>query len=116
MTLSEKVKEMEGVFEFDPKIQHHFSSGVYAKQMVLPKDYFVISHSHNFDHLSILASGSVIVRTDESEQQYDGPACLTIKANTHHEITALTDSVWFCVHATEETDESKVDEVLISHA
>jgi quercetin dioxygenase-like cupin family protein len=116
MTLAEKAKSLEGVFQFDPQIKHHFSSGVYAKQMVLPKDFFVISHKHNFDHLSILASGTVIVKTDDSEQEYTGPACLTIKANTHHEITALTDSVWFCVHATEETDESKVDEVLISHA
>ena len=115
MSISEKAKELEGVFEFDPQIQHHFSSGVYAKQMVLPKDFFVISHSHNFDHLSILASGKVIVRTDDSEQQFTAPACLTIKANVHHEITALEDSVWFCVHATDETDESKVDEVLISH-
>ena len=28
-------------------------------------------------------------------------------------IVALEDSVWFCVHATEETDKDKIDQVLV---
>jgi hypothetical protein len=31
----------------------------------------------------------------------------------NHSIEALEDTVWFCIHATEETDPTKVDEVLI---
>jgi quercetin dioxygenase-like cupin family protein len=112
-TVSEQFKEFEGTFEVDLGTQHHFSSGIYAKQMTLPKGYFALSHAHNYDHLSILSSGEVIVKTDNSEKTYTAPACINIEKGLNHSITALEDAVWFCIHATEETDSSKVDEVLI---
>jgi quercetin dioxygenase-like cupin family protein len=111
--ITELYQVMKGTFEVDLGIQHHFSSGVYAKQMMLPKGYFAVSHAHNYDHLSVLASGKVIVRTDDSEQTYTAPACITIEKHKNHSVTALEDAVWFCIHATEETDASKVDDVLI---
>jgi len=41
------------------------------------------------------------------------PGCLTIAAGKHHGIKSLTDVVWYCVHATDCTDENEVDETLI---
>lgn len=95
-------------------IQHHFSSGVYAKQATIPKGSFVIQHRHKHDHMSILASGKVIVYVDEDEKEYTAPACITIEAGKNHGVEALEDSVWFCIHATEETDCNKVDQVVIA--
>ena len=110
---AEQFKKMKGKWAFDPETIHYFSSGVYAKQMFMPAGYIAYSHAHNYDHLSILAKGRVIVKTDDYNKEYVAPACLTIKANIHHQIESLEDCVWFCIHATDETDESKVDEVLI---
>jgi hypothetical protein len=112
-TVFEQFKQLQGTFEIDLGIQHYFSTGVYAKQMMLPKGYFALSHAHDYDHLSILASGKVIVKTDEDTQEFTAPACLIIKKHLNHSITALEDAVWFCVHATEETNSDKIDEVLI---
>ena len=81
--------------------------------MSLPKGFTALSHSHNFDHLSILAQGKVKVITDEGITEYSAPTAITIKAGIHHAIHAIEDSSWFCVHATDETDESKVDQVLV---
>jgi quercetin dioxygenase-like cupin family protein len=111
--VSDQFKEHQGKFEVDLGIQHHFSAGVYAKQMHLPKGFTALSHSHAFDHLSLLAKGKVIVRTDKSVATYSAPFCITIEKNTHHSIEAIDDTVWFCIHATEETDPTKVGEVLI---
>lgn len=111
--VSNRFEEMLGTFEIDLGIKHYFSSGVYAKEMHVPAGYIVGSHSHTFDHLSLLASGEVIVKTDDTETTYKAPTVVTIEKNKHHEIHALKDTVWFCIHATEETDPSKVDEVLI---
>ena len=44
---------------------------------------------------------------------FEAPACLEIKAGVIHGVKAITDCVWFCIHATTETDPNKVDEVLI---
>jgi len=81
--------------------------------MTLPKGYEALSHAHKYDHLSILGKGRVIVKTDDTSNEYVAPACIEIKAGTHHSITALEDAVWFCIHATTETDPDAIDKVLI---
>lgn len=94
-------------------IHHHFSSGVYAKETRIPAGYVLVQHAHKHDHLSILASGSVEMVIDGVKSVVQAPACLTIAAGKHHGIKSLTDVVWYCVHATECTDENEVDDVLI---
>ena len=103
-----------GEFDFDPQVEHNFSDGVYAKQMRFPAGAMVMGHKHNYSHLSILAQGSVMLRLgDEEAQKYTAPACIEIKAGTHHAIFALEETVWYCVHATDVADPEKVDNVLI---
>ena len=113
MNLADLFKEKKGQFEVDLGTIHHFSDGLYAKQMLIPKGFIAGSHAHTYSHFSILAKGRVILRTDEYNQEYAAPACIEIKAGVHHMIEALEDSAWFCIHATTETDPNKVDEVLI---
>jgi len=105
--------QMEGHFEVDLGTIHHFSDGLYAKQANIPKGFIAGQHMHKYSHLSILCKGRVILRTDVSEKEYSAPACIEIKSGLHHSIEALEDCVWFCIHATDEKDASKVDEILI---
>jgi quercetin dioxygenase-like cupin family protein len=113
MNISELFEQKKGTFESDLGTVHHFSDGLYAKQMIIPAGYVAGQHAHNYSHLSILAKGKVVVTTDEWKKEFSAPACIEIKAGIHHMIEALEDAAWFCVHATDETDVSKVDEVLI---
>ena len=102
-----------GTIDIDLKIRHHFSSGLYAKQMFLPAQHFAVTHAHEYDHFSILASWRVTVTVDDVPTEYVGPACIEIKAGEHHTIVAHEDAVWFCIHATDVADPDIVDEVLI---
>lgn len=95
-------------------INHHFSSGVYAKETRIPAGQVLVQHAHKYDHLSILAQGSVEVVVDGKKEILHAPACLTIEANKHHGVKSLTDVVWYCVHATDCADEDEIDEVLIA--
>jgi mannose-6-phosphate isomerase-like protein (cupin superfamily) len=63
--------------------------------------------------LSILAKGKVAVMIGEEIEVIEAPACIEIKAGITHGVKAITDCVWFCIHATDEKDPSKVDEILI---
>ncbi len=99
--------------DIDLGVVHHFSAGLYAKQMVIPAGHFAVSHAHAYDHMSILSSGEATVEVDGVTTAYKAPACINIAAGKHHEIVALTDIVWFCIHATDETDPDHIDEVLI---
>jgi len=112
--LAQQFAANEGRFDVDPKIQNYFSDGLYAKHMVIPKGFTANQHKHTYSHLSILAKGRVIVRTDSYNQEYIAPACIEIKAEIYHQIEALDDSVWFCIHATDEADAEAAEELLIS--
>jgi len=94
-------------------IEHFFSAGVYAKEARIPAGNILVQHKHKFDHLSILASGSIELMVDGVKLTVHAPACLTIEANKHHGVKSLTDVVWYCIHATECTDVNEIDEVLI---
>lgn len=94
-------------------IHHHFSAGVYAKETRIPAGYILVQHAHKHDHLSILASGSVEMVVDGVKSVVHAPACINIAASKQHGVKSLTDVVWYCVHATDCTDENAVDEILI---
>jgi quercetin dioxygenase-like cupin family protein len=94
-------------------ISHHFSDGLYAKESRFSEGTAILKHTHEFSHLSILAKGKVAVMMGEEIEVIEAPACIEIKAGMTHGVKAITDCVWFCIHATDEKDPSKVDDILI---
>ena len=94
-------------------ITHHFSDGLYAKETAFAAGTAILKHTHGFSHLSILAKGKVAVLRGTEIDIVDAPACIEIKSGMTHGIKAITDCVWFCIHATDEKDPSKVDKILI---
>ena len=97
----------------NPEIIHHFSDGLYAKETFIPKGMILKQHEHTYSHLSILAKGSVVVNKNEELITFKAPCCIDIEKNISHGVLALEDCVWYCIHATDEKDSEKVDEVLI---
>ncbi len=98
----------------EPEVRHHFGGGVYAKETLIPADKWLVQHMHKFDHLSVLAQGSIELIVDGQKSVVHAPACLTLEAGKHHGVRSLTDVVWYCIHATDCTDEDEVDEVIIA--
>ena len=111
MSLAEKFKTLEGCFDADLCVQDSVFGGIYAKKMELPAGYFAISHKHNYDHMSILAKGKCLLVTDSGEVPYTAPAMIHIPKDLHHEIVAIDDVLWFCLHSTDSFDD--IDSVLI---
>jgi mannose-6-phosphate isomerase-like protein (cupin superfamily) len=97
-------------------IEHHFSSGVYAKETRIPAGSWLVQHAHLHDHLSILASGSVELMVDDKTSVLHAPACLTIEAGKHHGVRSITDVIWYCIHATNCADADEVDNVIVAPA
>jgi quercetin dioxygenase-like cupin family protein len=97
----------------DYQIIHHFSDGMYAKEMRVEAGQAILKHTHNFSHLSILARGRVAMLIGDEIEVIEAPACIDVKAGLVHGIKAIEDCVWYCIHATDEKDPAKVDKVLI---
>lgn len=79
-----------------------FAKNIAAKRHVLSAGDVVGKHSHDYDHISIVGYGSVRVNTPNSSRVYDSGDYVIVTANTEHTITALEDSVWYCVHPNKE--------------
>lgn len=94
------------------KIVHHFGAGVYIKETFFDAGEGGEKHIHNFDHLSVLVSGTVKLYVDGVASIKTAPEVITIQAGKLHQVIALTDAVWHCTHATNCTDPDQVDSAL----
>jgi len=63
-------------------------------------------HYHNFDHVTLLAVGSVEVEVEGHEpKRFDAPNFIVIEKDKKHKFTALTDGVvYYCVFALRDID------------
>ena len=89
-------------------IEHHLAGGVYIKATRIPAGMVLVQHKHLYDHLSILASGSILIDVNGEQSVLLAPQVLTIKAGAHHGIKALEDTIWYCVHASDVADDDAV--------
>jgi hypothetical protein len=76
-------------------------SNVYVRQMLFANAGDVErGHSHCFDHLSLLASGSVLCNVNGQETEFSSPAMIFIKKDLMHEFVALEgNTLIYCIHA-----------------
>lgn len=63
-------------------------------------------HKHNFDHVTLLVNGSVLVEVEGYEpKEFHAPTFITIDKDHSHKFTALTDDVvYYCVFALRDID------------
>lgn len=91
-------------------IKHHSAGGVYAREQTLNAGYEVEKHSHSYDHLSFLCSGSALIEVDGEISVLHGPCALEVKAGKKHRIQAVTDIVWLCIHNESIADPDMIKE------
>ncbi|GAC1609424.1 MAG: hypothetical protein NVS3B3_15980 [Aquirhabdus sp.] len=85
-------------------VVHHESDGMYTKEIHIPAGIAMGKEMHAYSHLSILGKGSIKLIRDDTEVELSAPQCLHIKAGVWHTVIAVTDTVWYCVHATNEEE------------
>lgn len=67
-------------------------------------------HSHVFDHITLLARGSVNMVHDNGSKEYHAPALIITPKGIKHRFTALEDQCLLCcIHAIRDGDD--VDDV-----
>jgi len=64
-----------------------------------------MGHTHPFDHLTLLASGSLKVTVEGETTIFKAPHMIYIHKDKKHELVALEDNtVAFCIHALRDGD------------
>lgn len=74
-----------------------------CREYRIPAGMKVWSHTHDYDHLSILMSGKALLSNGSLISELDGPFMVEIRAGIVHEISAVTDCVWDCISAFKDT-------------
>lgn len=84
-----------------PMIKIGYVANLYSRMM-----HFVSAgniehgHTHQFDHLTLLAKGSLRVTVDGKSTDFIAPHMIYIRADKNHELIALVDdTVAYCIHA-----------------
>lgn len=83
-------------------------SNIYVRQMFFTKAGDIeLGHKHQYDHLSLLASGSVRIAIGDQITEFKAPHMVFIRADQQHEITALEDNTaMYCVHGLRGEDKT----------
>lgn len=62
-------------------------------------------HTHQFDHLTLLAKGKLRVTVDGNATEFTAPHMIYIRADKNHELVALeAGTVAYCIHALRSKD------------
>lgn len=95
-----------------PKVQIGCVANLFSRQMHFEKAGDIEhGHTHPFDHLTLLAHGSLKVVVEGKETVFKAPHMIYIHKDKVHELTALEDNtVAFCIHALR--DGNGVDDIL----
>ena len=105
----------------------HELFGCYGNVWIRQKKFLKVGekirgHKHNYDHVSLLASGKVRVEVDDNVREFEGPTFLVISKDKMHTVTALTDDVlWYCIFANRDVngevfDPEASDPSYVNHA
>lgn len=68
-----------------------------------------IGHTHQFDHLTLLAKGKLKVTVEGVVTEFTAPHMIYIHKNKVHELVALTDdTVAYCIHALRDKENNEI--------
>lgn len=72
----DKIQALENHWKTLPQVDipvfHHWSGGIYAREIVIPADTFLTGRIYCDDHIDIMISGDITVSSDEGRKRLEG--------------------------------------------
>ena len=100
--------------QIDAPLFHHFSDGIYARELHIPKGATLTGKIHRKAHLNVLAKGEIMVLTEHGMKHLKAPCVIQSFPGIKRAGHALEDTVWITFHATHETDLQKIEAEFIA--
>ena len=108
------VNEMNKFPQVECPVKHHFSPGLYMREIFMPAGTIVIGKVHKTEHFNIIVKGAAyIVHDDGSHEELIAPTVFVSKAGVQKVLVITEDMVWMTTHVTEETDVQKIEDMII---
>ena len=89
-----------------PQVKLGYAGNIFVRQMFFAsKGDAKETHVHQFDHMTLLAKGSVEVTVEGKTHTFVAPQMIWIAKDKDHQLVALEDgTLAFCVHAIRDED------------
>lgn len=100
--------------QLEPDVHHHFSDGMYARELRIPKGAVLTGKIHRKAHLNVLAKGEISVLTEHGVRRLTAPCVIESFPGIKRAGWAHEDTVWITFHATRETDLEKIEAEFIA--
>lgn len=95
------------------EVFHHFSPGIYMRELHIPKGVISTGKIHKYPCLNILAKGMRETLVGDHLRLIKAPFIYVSDAGIKRVSYTLEDSIWITVHATTETDIAKLEKDLV---
>lgn len=113
----EKIRDLESQMAQLPQAEvpcvHHFSEGLYAREIFIPAGTLLTGAEHKHGHINIISKGTITVYTDDGMQTLSAPHTIVSSPGIKRLGFAHTDVVWVTILATEETDVNAIENTLV---
>lgn len=94
-------------------VQHHFSDGLYARELFIPAGVCLVGALHKTRHMYMVVSGKCRVSSQYGNQEIVAPFMGETLVGTKRVIYAETDCVWVTYHPTDLTDIKDIEKALL---
>jgi quercetin dioxygenase-like cupin family protein len=94
----------------EPVVHIGCVANLYSRMMYFQKAGDIeIGHTHQFDHLTLLAKGKLKVTVEGVTTEFTAPHMIYIRKDKVHELVALTDdTVAYCIHALRDKENNEI--------
>lgn len=90
-------------------LNHYFSHGVYARELILPKNTVLTGRVHKYANMNVLMSGDMTVTTDTGMERIQGPRLIVSAAGTMRAAFCHEDCVWITFLGTDCQDPDQIE-------
>ncbi len=119
-TLREKVFQLEALMLEEPQVdlpvKHHFSQGVYGRELFIPAGTILTGKIHKYPQLNILSQGEMSVLTEDGVKRVQAPFHVVSPAGTKRIAYAHTDCTWTTIHGTELNEVEEIEKYFIAQS
>ena len=92
---------------------HHFSDGIYARELRIPAGVCIVGALHKTKHFMMVSKGRCSIATHEGSTVVEAPYIVETQPGIKRVVYAETDTIMTTFHVTNETDIEKIAEQIL---
>jgi hypothetical protein len=97
--MQELIQIIDQVPQLEIPVTHHFSPGVYAREITMPAGLTGVGHVHKHRHLNIALTGHALVTCDGITQEVRAPFIFESMPGAQKAFHVFEDLRWITFHA-----------------